>query len=109
MGRIARLAERLRKEGPIVGRAPNADGVVDRVKVGIGGLIYIVTGSAYSFTTYRELDAAIRAALRPRPYYCPSCEWLARPITKEAPGRFVSIPKDFMWPLPATTIPSRTI
>jgi pimeloyl-ACP methyl ester carboxylesterase len=71
MGRIARLAERLRNKGPIVGRAPNADGVVDRVKVGIGGLIYIVTGSAYSFTTYRELDAAIRAALRPHPYYLP--------------------------------------
>jgi pimeloyl-ACP methyl ester carboxylesterase len=70
MDRIARLTERLRDE-PIVGRAQNADGQVRRVRVGVGGLIYIVTGAATSPTLYRELDAAVRAALRPRPYVKP--------------------------------------
>jgi pimeloyl-ACP methyl ester carboxylesterase len=71
MRRIARMAERLRQE-PIVGRAPNADGVVRKVKVDVGGLIYITTDAAYTPTIYRELDAAIRAALRKkRPYYRP--------------------------------------
>ena len=67
MDRIARLTERLRDE-PIVGHAQNADGRVRRVRVGVGGLIYLVTGAATSPTLYRELDAAVRAALRPRPY-----------------------------------------
>jgi len=70
MDRIARLTERLRDE-PIVGRAQNADGQVRRVRVGVGGLIYLVTGAATSPTLYRELDAAVRAALRPRPYVKP--------------------------------------
>jgi pimeloyl-ACP methyl ester carboxylesterase len=71
MRRIARMAERLRQE-PIVGRAPNADGVVREVEIDVGGLIYITTDAAYTPTTYRELDAAIRAALRKkRPYYKP--------------------------------------
>ena len=70
MARVERLTERLRDE-PIVGRAQNADGRVRRVRVGVGGLIYLVTGAATSPTLYRELDAAVRAALRPRPYYKP--------------------------------------
>ena len=42
-----------------------------RVRVGVGGLIYLVTGAATSPTLYRELDAAVRAALRPRSYVKP--------------------------------------
>jgi pimeloyl-ACP methyl ester carboxylesterase len=59
MRRMARMAERLRRE-PIVGRAPNGDGVVRKVKVDVGGLIYIVTNAAYAPTIYREFDAAVR-------------------------------------------------
>jgi len=70
MDRIARLTEILRDE-PIIGRAQNADGQVRRVRVGVGGLIYLVTGAATSPTLYRELDAAVRAALRPRAYVKP--------------------------------------
>jgi pimeloyl-ACP methyl ester carboxylesterase/uncharacterized protein YodC (DUF2158 family) len=71
MGRMARLAQQLREDGPITGRTANGDGVVGPVKVGVGGLIYIATGAGYTPTLYRELDAAIRAALRPRPYNRP--------------------------------------
>ena len=70
MARVARLTDRLRDE-PIVGRAQNADGQVRRVRVGVGGMIYLVTGAATSPTLYRELDAAVRAALRPHPYVKP--------------------------------------
>jgi len=37
----------------------------------VGGLIYLVTAAATSPTLYRELDAAMRAALRPSPYVKP--------------------------------------
>jgi pimeloyl-ACP methyl ester carboxylesterase len=70
MKRVARLTEQLRDE-PIVGRAQDADGEVRRVRVGVGGMIYLVTAAATSPTLYRELDAAIRAALRSRPYVRP--------------------------------------
>ena len=71
VGLIARLARRLR-EGPISGRAANADGEVRKVKIDVGGLIYLVTAAATSPTIYRELDAAGRAALRvKKPYYRP--------------------------------------
>jgi pimeloyl-ACP methyl ester carboxylesterase len=68
---IVRLARHLR-ERPISGRAANADGESRKVKVDVGGLIYLVTAAATSPTIYRELDAAGRAALRAKkPYYRP--------------------------------------
>ena len=83
MDRIERLTERLRDE-PIVGRAQNADGAGRRVRVGVGGLIYLVTSAATSPTLYRELDAAVRAALRPRSYVKPllrlAREWVTSPV-----------------------------
>ena len=71
MQRIAELAHVLHRDGPFVGRAPNAEGVTRRVFVGTNRLIDLLTGAATSPTIYRELDAAIRAALRPRPYIKP--------------------------------------
>ena len=68
--RIARLAERLRRK-PIVGFAPNADGKVRKVKLDVGGLIYLVTEAATSPSIYRELDAAIRASFKSNPYRRP--------------------------------------
>jgi pimeloyl-ACP methyl ester carboxylesterase len=71
MRRIARLADLLRKQ-PLRGRAPNADGEVADVEVDVGGLIYLVTSAATAPSIYREMDAAVRAALRPgRPYEKP--------------------------------------
>lgn len=67
---IGRLTQKLRKK-PITGRAPNADGEVSEVSevtVDVGGLIYLTTAAATSPTLYRELDAAMRAALRAKPY-----------------------------------------
>ena len=99
MRRMARMAERLR-EVPIVGRAPNADGVFRKVKVDVGGLIYIVTNAAHSPTIYREFDAAVRAALRKkRPYYRPLLR-LARetyyvggagPVEEYSEGLYVAV------------------
>jgi pimeloyl-ACP methyl ester carboxylesterase len=99
MRRMARMAERLRRE-PIVGRAPNGDGVVRKVKVDVGGLIYIVTNAAYAPTIYREFDAAVRAALRKKkPYYRPLLR-LARetyyvggagPVEEYSEGLYVAV------------------
>src|SRR5262245_42665048 len=77
--RITRL-DRLVRRDPIVGRAPNAAGVVRRVVVDIDMLIDLATGAATTPTIYRELDAAARAVLRPRPYARPLLR-LAREIT----------------------------
>jgi pimeloyl-ACP methyl ester carboxylesterase len=68
--RIARLT-RLLREDPIVGRVPNADGVVRRTVVDVDMLIDLVTAAASSPVIYRELDAAARAVLRPHRYARP--------------------------------------
>ncbi|MGZ8593253.1 MAG: alpha/beta hydrolase [Actinomycetota bacterium] len=60
--RLARLDRRLARN-PITGIAPNADGNLRRVTVDPGILNYVYTGAGYSATVYRELDAAVRAAL----------------------------------------------
>ena len=70
MGRIRRLVERVR-EDPIVGRAPNGDGVVRRVVLDVDRVVSLLTSGSGDPTTYREVDAAIRAALRPHPYVLP--------------------------------------
>jgi pimeloyl-ACP methyl ester carboxylesterase len=70
MQRIRHLAELLR-HGPIVGKAPNAGGVVRRAVFTNNRLIELLTGAATSPTIYRELDAAAAAALRPHPYIKP--------------------------------------
>lgn len=99
MKRIARLAQHLRK-GPIEGRAPNADGEVAHVRVGVGGLIYLVTAAATSPSIYRELDGAIRAALRNgRPYVKPLLrlaretyyEGGAGPVRQYSEGLYVAV------------------
>ena len=64
--RLVRLDRRLARE-PITGVAPNADGKLRRVTIDPGILAYVYTGAGYSPTVYRELDAAIRAALAPDP------------------------------------------
>jgi pimeloyl-ACP methyl ester carboxylesterase len=64
--RLERL-DRLLAEDPITGVAPNADGKLRRVTVDPGVLIAVVTAAGYSSTVYRELDAAVRAALGPHP------------------------------------------
>ena len=47
-------------------------------------MIYLVTSAATSPTLYRELDAAVRAALRPRSYVKPllrlAREWVTSPV-----------------------------
>jgi len=60
--RLARLDRRLARE-PITGIAPNADGKLRRVTVDPGILIYVYWSAGYAPTVYRELDAAVRAAL----------------------------------------------
>lgn len=60
--RLARLDRRLAME-PITGVAPNADGRFRPVTVDPGILIYVYWSAGYSPTVYRELDAAVRAAL----------------------------------------------
>jgi pimeloyl-ACP methyl ester carboxylesterase len=60
--RLRRLERRLALE-PITGVAPNADGKLRRVTIDPGVLIAVHTGAGYSPTVYRELDAAVRAAL----------------------------------------------
>jgi pimeloyl-ACP methyl ester carboxylesterase len=64
--RLERLDRRLAYE-PVTGVAPNADGVYRRVTVGPGILIYVYTSAGYWATVYRELDAAVRAALGSEP------------------------------------------
>ncbi len=70
MRRIARLVGVLRNH-PLSGHAPDADGVMAPVSVGVDDLIDLVTYAAYSPTIYRELDAAARAVLRTNPYQRP--------------------------------------
>ncbi len=70
MHRLARLVQRLRQH-PIAGVAPNADGVPRRTRVTVNTLIDLLTGAATTPTIYRELDAATRAALAPKPYTKP--------------------------------------
>jgi pimeloyl-ACP methyl ester carboxylesterase len=65
IARIARLAARLRVH-PLRGRAPDADGRAHDVRLSAGTLVGLAAGAATSQTIYRELDAAVRAALRPR-------------------------------------------
>ena len=64
--RLARL-DRLVARHPITGVAPNADGVMGRVTIDPSSLISIFGAGGYIFGPYRELDAAVRAALRPHP------------------------------------------
>lgn len=64
--RLARLARRVARH-PITGMAPNADGVMHRVTIDPGALIQIYDAGGYVFDPYRELDAAVRAALAPHP------------------------------------------
>jgi pimeloyl-ACP methyl ester carboxylesterase len=70
MQRIARLVQRLREQ-PIAGRAPNADGLIRRIRVTPATMITILTAAATTPGVYRELDAAARAVLRPHPYTRP--------------------------------------
>jgi pimeloyl-ACP methyl ester carboxylesterase len=60
--RLARL-DRLVARQPITGVAPNADGKMRPVTIDPGILIYVYWSAGYSPTVYRELDAAVRAAL----------------------------------------------
>jgi pimeloyl-ACP methyl ester carboxylesterase len=66
VNRLARL-DRLVAKHPISGIAPDADGVFRRVTVDPSALISIFDSGGYLFDPYRELDAAVRAALRPHP------------------------------------------
>jgi pimeloyl-ACP methyl ester carboxylesterase len=60
--RLERLDRRVARH-PITGIAPNADGRFRRITVDPGVLIAVVGGAGYSPSVYRELDAAVRAAL----------------------------------------------
>ena len=64
--RMATMAARLR-ETPITGTAADADGVVRSVTIDAAALSYLAWAASGSATIYRELDAAIRAALKPEP------------------------------------------
>ena len=66
---VERLREldRLVAKHPITGVAPNADGVMGKITVDPNMLIDIYWSGGYIFDPYRELDAAVRAALQPRP------------------------------------------
>ncbi|MEW6059778.1 MAG: alpha/beta fold hydrolase [Actinomycetota bacterium] len=68
--RLARLNRRIARH-PIIGIAPDADGKLHRVTIDPGILIYVFWSAGYSPTVYRELDAAVRAALRPHPDVMP--------------------------------------
>lgn len=84
MGRITRLAEKLRR-APLHGRAQNAEGDLARITVTNDDLALILTSAATSPTLYREVDAAARAALRPRPYDLPLLR-LAREVIYTGDG-----------------------
>ncbi len=81
MQRVRRLVERVRHQ-PITGRAPNADGEVRRVTVDVNAVVTMLTAGSGNPTVYREVDAAIRAALREHPYLLPLLR-LARETTYE--------------------------
>ena len=84
MARITRMADSLRRN-PIIGKAQNAEGVTERIRVDNDDLILILNNASTSHTNYRELDAAVRAALRPRPYPLPLMR-LAREAIYEGDG-----------------------
>ena len=62
MDRILRLLEVVRRT-PIVGEARDADGNLRRVRIDPGTVGQLMTDAATSPDIYREMDAAIRAAL----------------------------------------------
>jgi len=61
--RLEQVVELLRAEGPIDGVAPAADGLVHRVRLDAPTLAFVAYAGTYVPTTYRELDAGLRAAL----------------------------------------------
>jgi pimeloyl-ACP methyl ester carboxylesterase len=60
--RIEELAERLR-QSPISGRVPGPGGALERVEMGVVGLVDLVSDAAEDTKIYRELDAAGRALM----------------------------------------------
>ena len=64
MDRIDALLDRVRDK-PLTGIAPDADGVEHRITLDAGIVATMVVAAATSPTIYRDMDAAIRAALRP--------------------------------------------
>jgi pimeloyl-ACP methyl ester carboxylesterase len=64
IARIRRLNDIVSAD-PIVGVAPDGAGQVGRAVIDPDTLISLVSGAGYSTTAYRELDAAVRAALPP--------------------------------------------
>jgi hypothetical protein len=62
--RMAALAAQLR-DAPITGRAADADGTIRDVVIDPAALAYLAWAGSGSATVYRELDPAVRAALRP--------------------------------------------
>lgn len=67
---MATLAERLRQD-PVTGTAADADGVMRTVTIDASALSYLAWAASGSATIYRDLDAAIRAALKPGPDLVP--------------------------------------
>jgi pimeloyl-ACP methyl ester carboxylesterase len=63
INRMRALTQQLRKH-PITGRAADADGTIQNVTIDAPALSYLAWAGSGSATVYRELDAAIRAALR---------------------------------------------
>jgi pimeloyl-ACP methyl ester carboxylesterase len=55
------------RTNPIDGVAPDADGIPHRIHLDASLLASVAYGAATAPTVYRELDAAMRAALRPEP------------------------------------------
>jgi pimeloyl-ACP methyl ester carboxylesterase len=111
MSRITHLTDLLRRH-PIVGTAPNADGVVRRIRVGVDSLILLLTDAATTPTIYRELDAATRAALRPRPYVKPLVRLVredtyvggAGPVRQYSEGLYVAVEcNDYPQPFDVTS------
>lgn len=66
IARMATMAAKLRRS-PITGTAADADGVARTVTIDASALSYLAWAASGSATIYRELDAAIRAALKPNP------------------------------------------
>jgi len=64
--RMGSMAARLR-QAPITGTAPDADGIPRNVTIDASALSYLAWAGSGSATIYRELDAAIRAALKAQP------------------------------------------
>ena len=89
---VARLhtLDRLVARDPISGVAPNANGVMRRVTVDPGVLIQILGAAGYAFDPYRELDAAVRAALEPVPDDLPLLRLAREEIAGGAGGSVAS-------------------